>query len=370
MDLTSVLASLAEKRACLPVLRTHRLVLRPWRDDDREPFAALNADPEVMAHLMAPLSREASDAMIERMRLHVARRGFGVWAVEERATRAFVGMIGLTVPSFEAPFLPAVEVLWRFGRPYWGQGLAFEAASEVLACAFGRLGLPQVLAFTTPANERSWRLMERLGMVQVGTFDHPNVPEGHASRPHLRFAINAPAAVIQVAPTTPAPALPPVPPARPKGALPKVWIDGDGCPRAVKDTVLKAAQRGAVEVTMVANREVAVPRHARIQTVVVSKGMDVADDWLVAHAGPGDLVVTSDVPLAAELVPRGVEVVSPRGEWFTPSNIGEKLSLRDYFTEARASGMMDGGGGPPPYDDRAKKAFADGLNGWITRRSR
>ncbi|MDP2309841.1 MAG: YaiI/YqxD family protein [Pseudomonadota bacterium] len=148
--------------------------------------------------------------------------------------------------------------------------------------------------------------------------------------------------------------------------LPRVWIDGDGAPRVVKEIVWKAAERGALTAIIVANRTLIVPKHRNIQTVTVKKGLDVADDWLVAHAGPGELVITADIPLAAELVPRGVEVMSPRGEWFTPSNIGEKLSFRDFFTEARASGMIEGSG-PAAFDERAKRVFANGLDAWITR---
>jgi uncharacterized protein YaiI (UPF0178 family) len=190
-------------------------------------------------------------------------------------------------------------------------------------------------------------------MVRNQTFDHPTVPEGHPLRPHVLYTLDAPGRAPPVA----------VPTAVPR--LPKVWIDGDGAPRAVKDLVWRAAERGAIAVTIVANRPLAVPRHAHIDTVVVGRGLDVADDWLVAHAGPGDLVITSDIPLAAELVPRGVEVVSPRGEWFTPSNIGEKLSFRDFYTEARESGLIEGSG-PAGFDERAKRAFANALNGWIT----
>jgi uncharacterized protein YaiI (UPF0178 family) len=148
-----------------------------------------------------------------------------------------------------------------------------------------------------------------------------------------------------------------------------LWIDGDGCPRQAKEICFRVAQRGRAQVTLVANREVMVPRHANIRTVVVARGLDVADDWLVAHAAAGDLVVTSDVPLAAELVAKGAEVVSPRGELFDARNIGEKLSMRDFFTEARASGMIEGGG-PPPYDERAVRKFADAVNAWVGRAER
>lgn len=363
--LAGVLDRLAAAHPLLPVRRTERLTLRPWQERDREPFAALNADPEVMAHFPAPLDRAGSDALVDRFRAETARRGFGMYAVEERASREFVGMVGLAVPGWEAPFLPAVEIGWRLARPWWGRGLAEEAARDVLAWAFGTLRLPRLVSFTSLTNTRSWRLMERLGMARAAEFEHPRVPEGHPLRPHVLYVLDAPA---PVAPAAPAATPAPVPtPARP--SLPQVWIDGDGAPRTIKELVWRAVERGRVAVTLVANRPVVVPRHRHVQAVVVGRGLDVADDWLVAHAGAGDLVVTSDIPLAAELVARGVEVVSPRGEWFTPGNVGEKLSLRDFHTEARASGLLEGGG-PAAFDERARRAFANALDGWITRRAR
>ena len=146
----------------------------------------------------------------------------------------------------------------------------------------------------------------------------------------------------------------------------RVWIDGDGCPRAVKDIVFRAATNRGVEVTLVANRAVAVPKHAKIRSVVVARGLDVADDWLVAHTTAGELVITSDIPLASALVARGVEALNSRGELYTSSNVGEKLSLRDFFTEARESGLI-AGGGPPPFDERAARAFANAFDRWLTR---
>lgn len=146
----------------------------------------------------------------------------------------------------------------------------------------------------------------------------------------------------------------------------QVWIDGDGCPRAVNDIVFRAADKRAVDVVLVANRAVVVPKSPRIRAVKVERGLDVADDWLVAHAAPGDLVVTSDLPLAAELVAKGVTAMSARGETWTTSNVRERLSLRDFFTEARESGLITGGG-PPPFDDKAARAFANAFDAWLTR---
>lgn len=364
----AALERLAAAHGMLPVRRTARLVLRPYQEADREPFAALNADPEVARYLRGTLTRAESDAMIDRLRLGAARRGFGMFAVEERGTRAFVGMVGLWVPDWVAPFTPTVEIGWRLAPAFQGQGLAEEAARDVLVWGFEKLRLPRIVSFTVPANVRSWRLMEKLGMARIGTFEHPKLDPGDPLRPHVFYALDAPE-VAADPPAVSAPEVVPAPVEAPPvpSTLPRVWIDGDGAPRVVKEIVWRAAERGSIEVTIVANRPLVVPRHAHIHTAVVKHGLDVADDWLVLHAGEGDLVITSDIPLAAELVPRGVEVLSPRGEWFTPSNIGEKLSMRDFFTEARASGMIEGGG-PAAFDERAKREFAYGLDRWITRR--
>jgi uncharacterized protein YaiI (UPF0178 family)/RimJ/RimL family protein N-acetyltransferase len=382
MDVAAHLARIATERRGLPVRRTARLMLRPWREEDRQPFAAMSADPEVMEHVGAPLSREESDALLDRLRARAAADGLGIWAVEDRQDKAFVGMVGLWVPDWEAPFLPGVELVGRLVRARWGQGLATEAARDALAWAFDGLRLPRVHAWTAPISRTSRRVMERIGMTEAGAFRHPGFahddPLGErvryaADNPRLAAAEPAPreevppagsaAAPPAAAPTKPADPLP----ASPARELPHVWIDGDGCPRAAKEITWKAAQRGAVRLTMVANRDLYAPRSPHIRAVRVGQGLDVADDWLVANAAPGDLVITSDVPLAAALVPRGVAVMTPRGERFTPANIGEKLSLRDYFTEARESGLLEGGG-PAPYDERAKRAFANGLDRWIATR--
>ena len=151
----------------MPVaLRTPRLLLREWRDEDREPFAAMCADPEVMRYYLRPFAdRAASDAWIDGMRRHYDEHGFAYWAVELPGEASLIGGIGLTrVRSPGYPFAPAVEIGWRLARPYWGQGYASEAARTVLDDGFGRLGLGEIVAFTVPANRRSWRVMEWLGM--------------------------------------------------------------------------------------------------------------------------------------------------------------------------------------------------------------
>ncbi len=149
----------------------------------------------------------------------------------------------------------------------------------------------------------------------------------------------------------------------------KVWIDGDGAPRQVKDILFRAADKRNVPVVLVANRAVAVPRHFNIKTVQVQRGFDVADDWLVDNCEPGDLVITSDIPLAAQVVAKGATGLSFRGELFTKENVTARLAERDFFTDARNNGLMTGGG-PPPFDARAATAFANAFDVWLAKARR
>lgn len=176
-----------------PELDTDRLLLRRWRQADREPFAALNADPEVMAHFPAPLSRAQSDQMIDRMEAAFERQGYGLWAIELRATGELLGFTGLNEVGFDAHFTPAVEVGWRLARPAWGFGYATEAARAALAYGFDAVGLEEIVSFTTVGNARSQAVMRRLGMTHepADDFDHPNLPVGHPLRPHVLYRITA-----------------------------------------------------------------------------------------------------------------------------------------------------------------------------------
>lgn len=172
-------------------LRTDRLLLRPWREADLAPFAALNADPAVMQFMARPLDRTESDAMVARIRAHFDRHGFGFWAVEAPDVAPLVGLVGLAIPAFEAPFTPCVEIGWRLARPYWGRGYAVEAARASLRHGFEQLGLDEIVAFTVPANVRSRAVMERIGMTRSpeDDFDHPALPEGHPLRRHVLYRI-------------------------------------------------------------------------------------------------------------------------------------------------------------------------------------
>jgi ribosomal-protein-alanine N-acetyltransferase len=172
-------------------LQTERLRLRRWRDEDLEPLAALNADSEVMEFMPAPLTRAESDAMVGRFEDGFERRGFGVFAVEVSATGEFAGFVGLAAATFDAPFTPAVEVGWRLARHHWGFGYATEAATAALADGFDRLELDEIVSFTAVINQRSQRVMERLGMTHdpADDFDHPVLPEGDRLRPHVLYRL-------------------------------------------------------------------------------------------------------------------------------------------------------------------------------------
>lgn len=172
-------------------LFTPRLVLRQWREDDREPFAALNADPEVMRYFPTPLTRRESDALAEHVQAAIAQRGWGLWAVEVIGGATFIGFVGLGEARFEAHFTPAVEVGWRLARGHWGNGYATEAARVAIAFGFEEIRLDEIVSFTAAANERSRQVMQRLSMVRdrAEDFDHPAVPDGPL-RAHVLFRLS------------------------------------------------------------------------------------------------------------------------------------------------------------------------------------
>ena len=147
----------------------------------------MNADPAVMRHFPAALSRAESEGMLDRIRAHHATHGWGFWCVEARDGGSMLGMVGLQSIPWQARFTPAVEVGWRIAHHFQRRGFAEEAARLALAHGFGTLGLPEIVAFTIPANEPSWRLMDKLGMTPDGMFDHPRLADGHPMRPHRLY---------------------------------------------------------------------------------------------------------------------------------------------------------------------------------------
>jgi RimJ/RimL family protein N-acetyltransferase len=165
------------------VIRTERLLLRRWGDSDREPFAAMNTDPAVMEHLQGPMSRERSDEFVDRIERHWDEHGWGLWAVEVPGAAPFIGYVGLWPAGYVAEGM--VEVGWRLASEHWGRGYATEAARESLRFGFEEVGLEEIVSFTVPQNERSRRVMDRIGLVRdpSGDFDHPRVDA--AAYPHL-----------------------------------------------------------------------------------------------------------------------------------------------------------------------------------------
>ena len=173
----------------MPTIRTGRLTLRPWQDSDLEPFAALNADPRVMEFMLAPLSAEQSNAFATRIRTHFTQRGYGLWAVETRDA-PFIGFIGLQWANFEASFTPALEIGFRLAAEHWGQGYATEGGVAALAWLFANTDEAAVHSWTAVINQRSRRVIAKLGLQRVAAFEHPRVPEGHALRPHVLFRMS------------------------------------------------------------------------------------------------------------------------------------------------------------------------------------
>ena len=178
-------------------LTTERLRLRPWRPGDLPHFAALNADPRVMEHFPKVLTAEESGRQAAAITEHFHKHGFGFWAVEAIGVADFVGVVGLSIPTFEAHFTPCVEIGWRLGCDHWKHGYATEAARAALACGFQRLGLEEIVAFTVPANRRSIAVMPRLGMTRLPAddFDHPRLPPGHPLRRHVLYRLRRPTEV-------------------------------------------------------------------------------------------------------------------------------------------------------------------------------
>lgn len=173
-----------------PTIQTERLLLRQWRDDDRDAFAALNADPVVMEHFPATLTRAESDAFVDRHSALIDQRGWGLWACEVRETGEFIGFVGLAVPVFDADFIPCTEIGWRLSASSWGRGYATEAARAVLDFAFDEIGLDDIVSFTYIGNHRSRRVMEKIGLVERGEFDHPNLPGDRVQR-HVLYGLAA-----------------------------------------------------------------------------------------------------------------------------------------------------------------------------------
>jgi RimJ/RimL family protein N-acetyltransferase len=177
----------------MDILETDRLILRPWQASDRAPFARMNADPRVMEFMPSLLSLEESNLLVDRIKAHFREHGFGLFAAELRKDHGFAGFIGLSIPSFRAPFTPGIEIGWRLAANYWGQGLATEGARAVVRYAFEGLRIEHLVSFALPGNIRSRRVMVKLCMTHDPSddFDHPGLPEGHPMRRHVLYRLHA-----------------------------------------------------------------------------------------------------------------------------------------------------------------------------------
>jgi len=175
-----------------PQITTQRLLLRGWRDSDRDGFADMNADPRVSEFLVHPVTRADSDDMVDRIHRCWRERGYGLWAVERRDSGAFIGYVGLWPATFDAPFTPAVEVGWRLAHQHWGQGFATEGAQEALRYGFAVMEMPEIMSFTAESNLRSIRVMQRLGMHHdpTGDFDHPAFARDDPGRKHVLYRLS------------------------------------------------------------------------------------------------------------------------------------------------------------------------------------
>ena len=185
-------ATLPLMTATFDSIHTERLLMRRWRDSDRAPFAAMNADPEVMHYLLEPLDRAASDAFVDRIEARFQRQGFGLWALEQVASGRFLGFTGLNPMPPGVPGAGGMEVGWRLASHAWHQGFATEAATAALDVAFRGVGLAEVWSMTAVLNEPSQAVMRRLGMTLHGHFEHPRIEAGHPLRPHVVYRIARP----------------------------------------------------------------------------------------------------------------------------------------------------------------------------------
>ncbi|AYN26107.1 MULTISPECIES: GNAT family N-acetyltransferase [Buttiauxella] len=169
--------------------QTERLILRLWKQSDREPFAAMNASPEVMRYFPNTRTREESDNMVNAVEQILADKGWGLWAVEEKSSGAFIGFVGLNIPGYELPFSPVIEIGWRLDKPFWGKGYAPEAARKALEIGFNQYAMDEIVAFTALENQPSQRVMEKIGMHRCEEFDHPALKQGQPLCRHVLYRI-------------------------------------------------------------------------------------------------------------------------------------------------------------------------------------
>lgn len=170
-------------------IETDRLYLRQWAEKDKQEYARLNANPEVMEFFPSVLTAVQSHEQLERLSNDIRRRGYGFFALERKSDGAFLGFTGISHPGFEAPFTPCIEIGWRIDKPYWGNGYATEAAIASLAYAFEWIGVKEVVSSTSIHNQRSEKVMKKIGMKKENEFNHPLLPDGHSLQKHVLYKI-------------------------------------------------------------------------------------------------------------------------------------------------------------------------------------
>jgi RimJ/RimL family protein N-acetyltransferase len=172
---------------------TDRLLLRRWRDEDRAPFAELNGDPETLVFFPSTLTRAESDAFADRIEAGFEERGYGLWALEVRKTRQFIGFTGLAPMPGDVPGGPGgTEIGWRLARTAWRHGYTTEATRAALEVAFTGVGLPEIWSYTAVLNTPSQAVMRRIGMTEAASFEHPRVPDGNPLKPHVTYHLSRP----------------------------------------------------------------------------------------------------------------------------------------------------------------------------------
>ena len=176
------------------ILETERLILRNWQESDVAPFVEMNHDPEVMKYFPDLLSADETKNLVERFKLHFREHGFGFFAVELKSEKKFIGFVGLFIPSFEAHFMPAVEIGWRLSSKYFNKGFATEAAKKVLEYAFGELKLKEVVSFAAITNQPSINVMKKIKMTHDAKddFQHPKLDKNHPLSLHVLYRIKSP----------------------------------------------------------------------------------------------------------------------------------------------------------------------------------
>lgn len=171
-------------------LETNRIILRQWKQEDLPVFAELNSDPEVMKYFPKVLNRKESDEVAQGCQSLISEKGWGFWAAQLKSSNKFIGFVGLHNPKPILPFAPCVEIGWRLHKSYWGHGYATEAAHKALSYSFEKLGLSEVVSFTTVSNVRSRAVMERLGFQNTNqNFEHPDIPVGHPLSEHVLYKV-------------------------------------------------------------------------------------------------------------------------------------------------------------------------------------